>query len=234
MGIARTFFGYRREHGARTTQQAEVAAACFLLATELNDEPVPLPELRVLDPSLKNVEQSRGEVVADTKMAETEKRLRARFAGNLLRHYIRLLHLQTSRYEPVCQALLRVLTEAQRPLGELGQLTEVDRVFAAVLLARTEDGLKWEGKPLYDPARELAPATAYSSFAASAHLDEQRVHRVMQVVRRELEAIRARFAAIQASGKPFKAEKSESMEDTTAADGHSTQELFGLKRPRPS
>lgn len=189
--IAKQYVGYRRDRGLRLEHQRESAAACFLLATEMCGQPVPVAELRVLDPSIGDVESCRRDVVAATKMDAAEKQLREVFASNLLRYYIRLLHLQMIRYEVPCLALLEVLK--QLPQVEMAQLVDADRAVIAVLLARMEPSIQWEGKPPYDAAIEPRPDVARASFASSAHLNAQRVHKLVETAQRFLPEIRTRF-----------------------------------------
>lgn len=209
--IARTFVGYRRETGERVSRQSEMAAACFQIAAEMNGEPVPLAELRVLDGSLGNIEALRREVVAATRMEATEEELRRSLAPNLATYFLRLLHVQLSRYEEPVALLLRAIdtvsgggdggnstttttTAAAVRSPDLMEMVEAEKVMAAVLLARTEPSLAWEGRPPYDTATEPPRATAYASFAASAHLNAKRVEDVMRVVNKSLPAIRRVFA----------------------------------------
>lgn len=238
LSIARTYVGYRREHGLKVVRQGEVAAACFQIASEMHEEPVPLAELRTLDPSLRNVEAVRREVIADTKMAETEAALSRTMGPNLLRFYLRLLQVQMSRFEEPTRLLLDTLNNAvngggwARQHAELMQLIEAERVFAAVLLARTEPSITWEGKPHYDSAKEPPPTTVYASFAASAHLNAQRVTKVMQMVLMALPGIRADFAERM---RLVEEKKKAAAAAAKAEDGvgvGSTKPLSGTKRER--
>lgn len=220
LGIAKTFVGYRRAHGVKVEHLGEVAAACFLLATEINEDPVPQAELRVLDHSLKNVELRRREIVVDTKMEATEQHLRTVFAENLIRRYIRLLRLQRSAYEATCLALYRAIRRLGGAATDVASLVDSERVVAAVLLARYDWSIPWEEKPVADGSQQPPVTTSYAAFAATAHLPEQHVLKVMQTVKRHLPAIKTHLAALQSA-------------PTTDKAPALKEEVVGIKRERP-
>lgn len=199
--IAKYFVGYRRERSVRVEHQNEVAAACLMIAAELRRLPIPLAEMRVLDSSLKDIESRRHEVLQDTKMTAKVERVKSQFVPNLIRYYIELMHLQILRYEKPCLALFEAIricaakTDDSR-VSELTLLVEAEKAVMAVLLARTEQSIQWSSKPPYNPATDPPVATVHSSFAASAHLQSQRVTRIMRAAEKPLQLITEEFSRL--------------------------------------
>lgn len=199
IGLAKRFVGYRRERSIRVEHQAEVAVACLMLAAELRGLPIPLSEIRVLDPSLKDVESRRNEVVEETGLRTEMAALEKKMVPNLMRYYIQLLQLPLVRYEQPCLALFQALRicegKGDPRASELALLVVTEKVVIAVLLARTEASLRWPDKPPApaDPSLEPPPATQYSSFASSAHLQPQRVLKIMRVAEKALPLIVEEF-----------------------------------------
>ncbi|KEG09617.1 transcription factor IIB [Trypanosoma grayi] len=214
--IAKHVVGGRRARGQRLEKQQDVAAACFMIAAEQLNHPVPLAELRCLDASLGDVEYRRAEIVKETRMEEEERRLKSVFVDNLLTTYLLKLGLQVSLYMPHCKRLL----EALRHVEALAYVGVVDRVIMSLLLARTSRSFQWEGKP---PAHQSnnsgavggAPTTEalYANFAAKAHLDVGKVKKVMQTaadnLRAIVEAFDAAAAAAAADARPVNSSRKE-------------------------
>lgn len=194
IALAKHFVGYRRERSVRVEHQIEVAAACLMLAAEHHGQPIPLGEMRVLDPSLKDVESRRHEIIEETNLRAEMAKLEKKMVPNLIHYYLQLLQLPLVRYEQPCLALFRAVCNCERKDGagaaELATLVEAEKVVVAVLLARTEPQLQWANKPTSatpaDPSAEPSLATRYSSFASSAHLQPQRVQRIMRAAEKML------------------------------------------------
>ncbi|ESL06437.1 transcription factor IIB [Trypanosoma rangeli SC58] len=195
VNIAKRFVGGRRARGQRVEKQQEVAAACFMIAAEQMSHPVPLLELRHLDPAIGNVEYRRAEIVKETRMEDEELRLKAVYVDNLLTVYLRKLSLQLSLYMPRCKRILGALQQIDAIRGA----GVVDKIIMALLLVLTSPRFEGEGNPSPLTARSSGVGggteTVYANFAAKAHLDVGKVKRVMQVATQNLQAIVEAFAA---------------------------------------
>ncbi|KPA75089.1 hypothetical protein ABB37_08767 [Leptomonas pyrrhocoris] len=259
MALAKRFVGHRRERSVRVEHQTEVAAACLMLAAERHGQPIPLGEVRVLDPSLKDVESRRREVIEETNLRDEVGKLDKKMVPNLIHYYLQLLQLPLVRYEQPCLALFKAIRncEATNDAGaaELALLVEAEKVVMAVLLARTAPQLRWGNKPTAapDPAAEPPAATLYSSFASSAHLQPQRVQKIMRVAEKVLPRLAAEFhrlivlpefatATVRKMGAAVALQPLPSASATgptrgmnaTAheADGTASSAMAGAKRPR--
>lgn len=200
--IAKQFVGGRRARGQRVEKQQDVAAACFMIAAEQMNHPVPLAELRCLDATLGDVEYRRVEIVKETRMEEEESRLKSVYVDNLLTAYLRRLGLQLSLYMPHCKRLL----EAFQRVNRVAVVGVADKVIMALLLAQTAPGLQCEEKSTALSAvggnmhgsRDAAHATEriYGNFAAKAHLDVGKVKKLMQTAVENHKAIVEAFRAV--------------------------------------
>ncbi|RNF25374.1 transcription factor IIB [Trypanosoma conorhini] len=201
VNIARRFVGGRRARGQRVGKQQDVAAACFMIAAEQLSHPVPMLELRQLDPAIGNVEYPRAEIVKETHMEDEELRLKAVYVDNLLTVYLRKLSLQLSLYMPRCKRLL----EAVQRVDALRSAGVVDKIVMSLLLTLTSPSFEVERRPPLPAARSSGVGrgteTVYANFAAKAHLDVGKVKRVMQTALQHLQAIEEAFAATTASAE---------------------------------
>ncbi|KAG5482915.1 hypothetical protein LSCM1_06952 [Leishmania martiniquensis] len=198
IALAKHFVGFRRERGVRVEHQTEVAAASVMLAAELQGQPIPLSEMRVLDGTLKDVESRRQEILEAANLGEEVALAAKKYVPNLIHYYVRLLQLPLIGYEMPCLALFRAIRQCEsKPdpgASELAMFVEAEKVVMAVLLARTEPRLQWPGKPPLpvEPSR----ATLYSSFASSAHLQPGRVEKVMRVAEKAVPLIQLEFGRL--------------------------------------
>ncbi|KPI83902.1 hypothetical protein ABL78_7051 [Leptomonas seymouri] len=183
IALAKRFVGYRRERGVRVEHQTEVAAACLMLAAEHHGQPIPLGEMRVLDPSLRDVESRRHEIINEANLSDEVAKLEKKMAPNLIHYYLQLLQLPLVHYEQPCLALFQAIRNCEVQHGpgavELAALVEAEKVVMAVLLARTAPQLQWANRP--PVAAEPSAATVYSIFASNAHIQPQRVLKIMRV-----------------------------------------------------
>ncbi|CAD2221942.1 transcription factor IIB [Angomonas deanei] len=195
--ILSVFVGRRKERNEKLDKMNESIAACVMLAAARCRTPLPLPELRTLDPSLGDVDLRRKDVVREVQLAEEEKQNRANYAKDLVKHYIRLLQMQMSKYEEPCLTLLEVLRTAAREqtgvCAPLSKLSEDGLCVAAVLLARTQSSFQWSGKPTYDKTSEPPTEVFYQSFAALSHLSATFVTKIMATVKPAVEVLVSRF-----------------------------------------
>lgn len=201
--LAKHFTGARRARGDKVDKLLETAAACVVLAAEQVGLPIPLAELRTMDPTIRDIEVRRRDIISETKRTEEfDVRLRSVYAKHLIRYYIRLLYLQRSAYETACKALYEAIQFLVPTTAELAQLVDAERVAVVVLLARTDPRLQWPTRPDYsnshlrghsaenDPDEEkegevFTPASAaafYLDFAKLAQLPSTRVVKVMEII----------------------------------------------------
>lgn len=201
--LAKHFTGARRARGDKVDKHLETAAACVVLAAEQVGFPIPLAELRAMDPTIRDIEVRRRDIISETKRTEEfDVRLRSVYAKNLIRYYIRLLYLQRSAYETACEAIFDAVQALVPTTSELAQLVEAERVAGVVLLARTDSRLQWPTRPIYsassscshslenDPEDEeetevFTPASAaafFQDFAKLAQLPPARVLKVMEII----------------------------------------------------
>jgi hypothetical protein len=205
IALAKRFVGYRRERSMRVEHQAEVAAACLMLAAEHHGQPIPLSEMRVLDPSLRDVESRRREIIDETNLQAEVAKFEQKTVQNLTFYYLQLLQLPLVRYEQPCLALFQAIRNCEAKndptAAELALLVEAEKVVMAVLLARTSPQLHWSNKPTAppDPAAEPPLATLYSSFASRAHLPPQRVQKIMRVAEKVLPSLADEFHRLMAT-----------------------------------
>lgn len=253
--LARVFVGYRRERSVRVEHQTEVAAACLMLASEMEGQPIPLAELRVLDPALRDVESRRHDIITETKLGADMARVEKKFVPNLIHYYLMLLQLPLVYYEQPCLALFQAIRNCELKsatgVSELALLVEAEKVVMAVLLARTESSLHWPKKPPgpADPSSEPPAATLHSSFAAKAHLQPQRVQKIMRVADKALPLLVAEFdrlmvlpefatGVVRAVGEAVVAGVAPKKEDTAVAAGGDAVKkegsVIGMKRSRSS
>eukprot|EP00796_Vickermania_ingenoplastis_P001304 gene1304-754_t len=224
IALAKHFVGGRRARGEKVDRLPETAAACFLLAAEQLGTPVPTAELRCMDPTVNDVDTRRQEIIRETNRTQEFINLSAVYAINLIRYYIRLLHLQRSAYEPACVALHEALKSLMTTRTDIAQLVEAERVVAAVLLARTEPSLSWADKPPYLPDEQIPLLTVYDGFAEKARLPPARIRKVMQLVTGCLTQIRPIFEA---------AMHQHSLTQTGITHAGEPQQQIGTKRERP-
>lgn len=151
--IARIYVGRRRERRERLEHQNDVAAVCVMLAAEMHQQPIPLAELFVLDASVRKVQEMRPLVVSEAMLEQEERQLQRVFALHLLRYYLRLLHVQRSRFEEPCQVMLHTLRRIGREDYDWTRLVESDRVALAVLLVCTRTTCAPEGECSNDSHR---------------------------------------------------------------------------------
>jgi len=203
--MAKHFIGVRRARGDKVDKLFETAAACVLLAAEQVGLPIPLAELRTMDPTIGDVEVRRRDIITETKRTEEfDVHLRSLFSKHLIRYYIRLLFLQRSAYETACGALLEAVQSLVPTTSELAQLVDAERIAGIVLLARTDHRLQWPSHPSYLPSGSFdgildhdlveeqskkvelftpAEATAfYQNFANLAQLPPARVLKIMEMM----------------------------------------------------
>lgn len=203
--IAKHFIGVRRARGDKVDKLFETAAACVVLAAEQVGLPIPLAELRMMDPTIRDIEVRRRDIIAETKRVEEfDVQLRSQFSTNLTRYYIRLLYLQRSAYEVACEALFEAVQTLVPTTFELAQLVDAERVVGVVLLARTDRRLQWPSRPSYSPSTAVvgvsendwmkerreeeetftpaAAAAFYQNFAKLAQLPAARVLKVMEIM----------------------------------------------------
>ncbi|KAH9600664.1 Transcription factor IIB [Trypanosoma melophagium] len=234
--LAKHVVGGRRARGQRVERQNDIAAACFMIAAEQLNHPVPLAELRCLDASLGDVEFRRSEIVRELHMEEEERRLKACFVDNLLTTYVLKLGLQVSLYLPQCKRLM----EAIQHVDAFTRVGTVDKIIMALLLSRTSREFQLDGKPPLVKGSSisgsstgnsgnnaLSTETVYANFAAKAHLDAGKVKKLMQMTTDNLNAIMKEFDALSTAktnddhnkklnDKPIKSENDDN--DNVASD----------------
>lgn len=203
--IAKHFIGARRSRGDKVDKIFETATACVVLAAEQVSLPIPIAELRMMDPTIRDIEVRRRDIIAETKRTEEfDVQLRSQFSTNLTRYYIRLLYLQRSAYEMACETLFEAVQSLVPTTFELAQLVDAERVVGVVLLARTDHRLQWPSRPSYSPSSAFvgvsennlveegreeeetftpaAAATFYQEFAKLAQLPTSRVLKIMETM----------------------------------------------------
>ncbi|EKF30385.1 hypothetical protein MOQ_005807 [Trypanosoma cruzi marinkellei] len=214
--LAKRFVGGRRARGQRIERQLDVAAACFMIAAEQMNHPVPLAELRHLDASLGDVGYRRAEIVKETHMEGEERRLKAMYVDNLITTYLRKLSLQLSLYMPRCKRLLEVLHQ----VDSLSDVGVVEKIIMALLLALTSQSFQWEEKTSVVNTTgnsfggsTNSPEAIYANFAAKANLDVGKVNKVMQTAKENLQAIVAAFTAADSTHGNENTKKEEEEEE---------------------
>lgn len=188
IALAKHFCGARRSRGETVDKMNETAAACVMLAAEQLSTPIPVAEMRMMDPTVKDVDGRRQDIIAETKRTKEFSQLKDLYAVHLTRYYIRLMQLQRSAYDTACMAMLKALQVMVSDSPDIAQMVTAERVMAAVLLCCTEPSLRWEGKPHNSTNSE--PATSvYDGFASTANIPAARVRKLMQIITAKLSDI---------------------------------------------
>lgn len=196
--LAKQFVGVRRARGEKIDKMNETSAACILLAAERLAAPIPLAELRLIDPTVRDVERRREDIIRELQLQKEYENLREAFPLNLSRYYMRLLHLSRDAYENAVIALYSVIQSLVDSHPEIAHLVEAERIVAAVLLLRFDRRLHWPERPKYSNS-EMSSSSAlkeqYEGFASLAQLPASRLFKVMESVSRVVPAMQAPFAA---------------------------------------